>query len=207
MANTKPVSHARIVAAAQKEFEQYGFKDASMRNIATEAGMSASGLYKHFPSKEEMFASLVDPTIEAFEREYRERESREYAELGNEGVVTSEQMSGNRWAMGFIYDHIEAFRLLINKSDGTMYENYTHKVALLEETATMMFIEELRRIGRKPAEISRKEMHLLVTTQVNALFEVVKHGFTREEAMQYADKLDRFFMPGWFSVLGVEPEQ
>lgn len=44
MANTKPVSHARIVAAAQKEFEQYGFKDASMRNIATEAGMSASGL-------------------------------------------------------------------------------------------------------------------------------------------------------------------
>ena len=112
MPRKKTVSHEKIVAAAKKEFERCGFKEASMRNIAAEAGMSASGLYKHFPSKEEMFASLVEPVKSEFEQQYRERERREYAELGsgNEAIL-AEQTGGNRWAMEFIYDHPDEFRL------------------------------------------------------------------------------------------------
>ena len=104
MPRKKSINHEKIVEAAKKEFGRYGFKEASMRNIAAEAGMSASGLYKHFPSKEEMFADLVEPVKEEFEREYRERERREYAELGNgDAKILSEQTGGNRWAMGFKY--------------------------------------------------------------------------------------------------------
>ena len=207
MPKKKSINHEKIVEAAKKEFGRYGFKEASMRNIAAEAGMSASGLYKHFPSKEEMFASLVEPVKEEFEREYRERERREYAELGNgDAKILSEQTGGNRWAMEFIYDHIEEFRLLIIKSEGTVYENYIHDIARLEETSTLAFISELRKRGENPVDLPRNEVHLLVTSQVNAVFEAVKHGFTREEALHYADTLDRFFMPGWLSVMGVPAE-
>ena len=95
MPRKKSINHEKIVEAAKKEFGRYGFKEASMRNIAAEAGMSASGLYKHFPSKEEMFANLVEPVKEEFEREYRERERREYAELGNgDAKILSEQTGG-----------------------------------------------------------------------------------------------------------------
>ena len=101
MPGKKSINHEKIVEAAKKEFGRYGFKEASMRNIAAEAGMSASGLYKHFPSK---------------------------------------------------------------------------------------------------------EVHLLVTAQVNAVFEAVKHGFSKEEALHYADTLDAFFMPGWLNVMCVPAE-
>ena len=169
--------------------------------------MSASGLYKHFPSKEEMFASLVEPVKTEFEREYRERERREYAELGNgDAKILAEQTGGNRWAMEFIYDHIEEFRLLIDKSEGTVYENYIHDVAMLEETSTLTFISELRKRGESPIDLPRKEVHLLVTSQVNAVFEAVKHGFSREEALHYADTLDAFFAPGWLNVMHVPAE-
>ena len=60
----KTANHEKIVAAAKKEFLTCGFTDASMRHIAEEAGMSASGLYKHFASKEEMFSALVDPAYQ-----------------------------------------------------------------------------------------------------------------------------------------------
>ena len=207
MPKKKSINHEKIVEAAKKEFGRYGFKEASMRNIAAEAGMSASGLYKHFPSKEEMFASLVEPVKEEFEREYRERERREYAELGNgDAKILSEQTGGNRWAMEFIYDHIEEFRLLIIKSEGTVYENYIHDVAMLEETSTLAFISELRKRGESPIDLPRKEVHLLVTAQVNAVFEAVKHGFSKEEALHYADTLDAFFMPGWLNVMCVPAE-
>ena len=60
MARDKSAHHEKIIAAAREEFMTYGFTDASMRRIAAAAGMSVAGLYKHFTSKEEMFAALVN---------------------------------------------------------------------------------------------------------------------------------------------------
>lgn len=51
MARDKAGHHEKIMAAAWKEFLTYGFADASMRRIASSAGMSVSGLYKHFAGK------------------------------------------------------------------------------------------------------------------------------------------------------------
>ncbi len=201
MSRQRSDSHERIVAAAKLEFSRCGFKEASMRNIAVLAGVSASGLYKHFPSKEDMFASLVEPVKAEFEREYREREQREYEEMDSGNRMFSEQTGGCRWAMEFIYDHAEEFRLLVNCADGTLYGNFVHDVAKLEENATMAFIEELHRRGEKTIVLPQGELHLLVTTQVEAIFEALKHDFTREEALHYAETLDRFFTPGWVNVM------
>ncbi len=201
MAEQRRNSHERIVAAAKAEFQRCGFKEASMRNIAVLAGVSASALYKHFPSKDDMFASLVEPVRAEFEREYRERERREYEEMENGGRMFSEQTGGCRWAMEFIYSHEEEFRLLVNCSDGTLYENFIHDTAKLEETATLKFIRELQKRGDPVIELPEGELHLLVTTQVEAIFEALKHGFPKEEALHYADTLDRFFTPGWLNVM------
>ena len=71
MLKNKIENHEKIVTAAKKEFMTYGFKDASMRRIASDLGMSVSGLYKHFPSKEGMFVALVNPAYNGFVELYR----------------------------------------------------------------------------------------------------------------------------------------
>lgn len=201
MAKQERSSHERIVEAAKEEFRRCGFKGASMRNIAFLAGVSASALYKHFPSKEDMFASLVEPVKAEFEQIYRERERCEHERVKHGDRVFNEQTGGCRWAMEFIYDHVEEFRLLVNCSDGTVYGNFVHDVAELEENATFRFITELRRRGEDAILLPRGELHLLVTTQVEAIFEALKHGFSKEDALHYADTLDRFFTPGWMNVM------
>ncbi|MBQ7724319.1 MAG: helix-turn-helix transcriptional regulator, partial [Lachnospiraceae bacterium] len=72
MPRDKTENHEKIIDAAYKEFLEYGFRDASMRRIASASGMSAAGLYKHFPGKEDMFAALVDPVIKEFMSLYLE---------------------------------------------------------------------------------------------------------------------------------------
>ena len=52
-----------------------------MRRIAEACGMSASGLYKHFPSKEDLFSALVEPTVEGFFNLQKELESAYYADI------------------------------------------------------------------------------------------------------------------------------
>ena len=76
----KTANHEKIITAARKEFLTCGFTDASMRHIAEEAGMSASGLYKHFASKEEMFSALVEPACQGLMALFRQEEKQQSTE-------------------------------------------------------------------------------------------------------------------------------
>ena len=52
-----------IVQAAKEEFLKYGYKDASMRRIASKAGMTVGNLYRYFKSKEDINFQIVAPTV------------------------------------------------------------------------------------------------------------------------------------------------
>jgi AcrR family transcriptional regulator len=49
-----------ILRAASTIFEHYGFRRASLEEIAREAGISRTGLYHHFSSKEDIFRATAE---------------------------------------------------------------------------------------------------------------------------------------------------
>jgi AcrR family transcriptional regulator len=49
----------RIVSAALALFARQGFHGSSIRDIATEAGLTSAALYSHFESKEHLLAEIV----------------------------------------------------------------------------------------------------------------------------------------------------
>ena len=198
----KTANHEKIVGAAKKEFLTYGFTDASMRRIAAAAGMSASGLYKHFASKEEMFSALVEPAYQGLLALFHQEAGDQEQFIGTGDLSVWETSNDARLAVSYIYDHLDAFRLIICKSQGTKYESFLHDLAVLEEKMTLSFMEMLKKQGVKLNEFSEKELHLLTTTNVNAIFQTVEHDLTREEAIHYADTLDRFFAKAWKEFFG-----
>ena len=52
---------AKIEKAALDEFMEKGFANASLRQIVKNAGLTTGAFYKYFPTKEDLFASLVEP--------------------------------------------------------------------------------------------------------------------------------------------------
>ena len=197
MARDKSAHHEKIITAAREEFMTYGFTAASMRRIAAAAGMSVAGLYKHFTSKEEMFAALVEPACQGLISLYRLEEAEEQAALQTESLGDKWSQGGDaKMAMIFIYDHLDAFRLLICKSAGTRYESFLHDLSEAEEKITLDMMSLLREQGMPI------EFHLLVTANIDAVFQAVIHDFSREQAMYYADTLDAFFARGWQVLFG-----
>ena len=83
MPRDKTESHERLLEAAKKEFMEYGFQDASMRRIADNAGITVSGIYKHFKDKEEMFAALVEDDLNALMYQYDNFQNVEYENAGS----------------------------------------------------------------------------------------------------------------------------
>jgi len=202
MIRDKELHHRSILEAAMAEFLEYGFNDASMRRIASAAGMSASGLYKHFAGKEDMFAALVEPAYQGLLALFRQEADAQEQFVGTGDLSCWDTGSDAKLAVDYIYDHLDAFCLIVCKSQGTKYETFLHDLAVLEEETTLSFMRNLKAQGVKINDFREKELHLLTTANVNAVFQTVEHGFTREEAMHYADTLDRFFSKAWKEFFG-----
>lgn len=202
MVRDKELHHEGIIKAATAEFLEYGFKDASMRRIASAAGMSVSGLYKHFAGKEEMFSALVEPAYEGLMELFRREENVQEQAIGMGDLSAWEIGKDAKLAVAYIYDNLDAFRLIVCRSQGTKYENFLHDLAVMEEEMTLSFMAMLQEQGKKLNDFREKELHLLVTVNVSAIFQTVEHGFTREEAMHYAETLDRYFSKAWAEFFG-----
>ncbi len=204
MPRDKTESHLKIMEAAKAEFLEFGFVDASMRRIAGNAGITAPALYKHFPCKEDMFAALVDPAIEGYMELYREVESDYDKEL--QSMDRNDLWNGQKETlrgMIYIYDHFDEFKLVICKSQGTKYENFTHKMANLEEEVTERYMKDLAKTGIKVKKVNKKELHLLITANVEAMFQSVIHDFSRKEALHFAETLEMFYLPAWKVLFGI----
>ena len=53
---------AQILAAAERVFSRKGFPEATISDVAREAGVSDATIYEYFPSKEELLFSIPGET-------------------------------------------------------------------------------------------------------------------------------------------------
>jgi AcrR family transcriptional regulator len=64
---TRDGRRGQIQALALRLFRERGYDRTALREIAAELGLSKSGLYHHFPSKDSLLVSLVDPLLDKLE--------------------------------------------------------------------------------------------------------------------------------------------
>jgi len=199
----KNASRARIIPAAKSEFLEKGFEKTSMRAIASKAGMTSAGLYRHFTSKEEMFAALVQPALDAFVAAAEQQKRRDYALLdsGRPDAIWSGDTDLSKVA-DLLYDHYDAFKLLLCLSAGTRFERIFEQFIQKEQEETLRFLDALRERGVPVNDVSLNELHLLLNAYYSAVFEIIAHDFSKEQAEHYLRTLEAFFCPGWRAFLG-----
>ncbi len=200
MPRDKTESHKRIIEAAKQEFLTYGYADASLRRIAAAANIQVGGLYKHFASKDALFESLVEPAIQGFYELYHTIET---AYMDEAAAKEWENQGEAARVMEYIYSHLDEFKLLILRSEGTRYEDFKHEVAKLEEEATLRFLDEVKANGGHVNDFDSTEFHLLSTAYVESFFQPLIHDLDKDAAMHYAKTLESFYTPAWKAWLGI----
>ena len=203
------LSHERIIRAARDEFSEYGFEKASMRRIGKRCGLTAAALYRHFDSKEAMFDALIRPALEDLEEWINEHVSR-----SEEAIRTCADLPGGKetreiWdsteidmMRELIYPRMEEYAMLVNKSHGSKYEDFLDHFVEYQMKMMIPQFKELRQLGLDVKDISEKELHIVTTAYCTALFEPVVHNYSLEDAVQYLDTVEAFFMPGWKNLMG-----
>lgn len=194
---------AEIINVAKAEFMEKGFQETSMRTIAGKVGITATALYRHYKNKEEIFDTIVEPAVSAWEVMCRSEEIRQTGTAREQGLETMWKDNDQaRFIVDMIYKYFDAQKLLFCRSKGTKYENYLHVIVSKIQTATLNFMKELENGGIHINQVDEKEMHLLLSAQYSAMLEMIEHDFSYDEAIHYADTLATFFKEGWRKYLG-----
>jgi AcrR family transcriptional regulator len=101
----------RIVAAALEQLAEGGYASASMVTVARRAGVATGSVYRHFPSKADLFA-------EAFRRA-SQREVDVLAEIGHRALPVPERLAA--WVEAFVHralaEPVRAYALIAEPVD------------------------------------------------------------------------------------------
>lgn len=201
MPRDKTESHAKILAAAKKEFMEEGFEKASMRRIAARCGMTAAGLYRHCRDKEDLFDLVVNDAVKRMD---------DWLSVHISGYLNEIQKEEQaHWRDSIIdmmkeiiYPNMAEYHLLIAKSKGTRYEHILHDMTEKAQEKMLEYMPMIREQGYPAWDIRPEELHLLLSAYVTALFEPVVHNYTMEEAVRCLDTVEAFFLPGWKQLMG-----
>lgn len=201
MPRDKTATHLKVLAAAREEFMEYGYEKASMRRIGQRCQMTAAGLYRHCRDKADLFGELVLPSINRINDWIDAHISRNLRSLEADAVDIW-QDSEIDMMRDLVYPHMEEYRLLLTKAQGSPYENFLHELTQKHQDQMMAFLPRLHERGYVPRMIDPKELHLLLSAYTTAMFEPVIHGYTQEEAYRCLETVEAFFLPGWKQLLG-----
>ncbi|MCD8356945.1 MAG: TetR/AcrR family transcriptional regulator [Clostridia bacterium] len=207
MPRDKTSSHEKIVKAAMKEFRKKGFEQASMKAVADAVGMTSAALYRHFANKQDMFAALVQPAVDALDdwRKKHIASSYDVLEQGGSEVMWDFEadMSDVRIVLDVMYQQPEAFYLLLYCAAGTPYEGLVHDMTEESTDEMMHFLQDCKARGLAVREVQRDEMHMLVSAYNAAMLQPIEHGYDKADAERYLKTIMDFFTPGWRMITGL----
>lgn len=137
MQNKEQTTQEKILYAAKAEFLEKGFPKASLRTIVKEAGVTTGALYGYYGSKEALFDALVEECYTHFLSAYRnalDDFDRLPIEQQPERMSTVSQACLEELLL-YMFNHREAFHLLLLCSEGTHYSSMKEELVQLEVNA------------------------------------------------------------------------
>ena len=196
---------ARIHQAAMEEFLERGFADASLRQIVKSAGVTTGAFYGYYSSKTALFTALVEPHAAAVMGMFMRAQTAfsqlpEQEQPAHVGVESRDCVTE---MLRYIYQHLEPFKLLVCKAQGTGYEDFIHNMVEIEVESTRQFMDVLRSQGQKIPDLDDQLCHIIASGMFHGIFEVVVHDMPYDRAKQYVQQLQDFFLAGWHSMMGV----
>lgn len=91
----REIRKALIINAAMGLFERMPFHEIGMRDIASEAGVSAASIYRYFPSRDDLFAEALIRDIIIIEQRFEKRMEDQDASIDEFAVEVIDSLIDN----------------------------------------------------------------------------------------------------------------
>ena len=166
--------------------------------------LTTGAFYGYFTSKSEIFKALVDEEYNFIMDGYKKALT-DFENLPNEEKPSQMGKAGRDFMKRMIYyfnEHRDAFKLILQCSEGTKYAFLVDEMIELEIVGTRKYYEVLKLLGNDVPYIDPSLEHILVTGMMNAYFEMMIHDMPLDDAVHYLEELNDFYTAGWIKIMG-----
>lgn len=109
-------------------------------------------------------------------------------------------MSGMDGMLDYVYDHFEEFRLLLDASYGTRYQDFVEQLVDIETEYTYKYMEATAPL-QDGSMITEDFVHITARAMFDSMFEVVRHRMDRDTARKYIHMLEKYHYGGWGALI------
>lgn len=197
------LTEERILQHAQVEFLQKGFTGASTRIIAQQAGMTTGAIYRYFPDKNALFQALVDPVIAGFKERFQATVDHQTQLLNTQQALPEYEVLEQSLSqlIAYIYEHFDAFDLLVNSSAGSSRAEYVDVLIEMDIESTRGYLEHMTRLNLPLPQSLDRHLPLLIKHGYRQVLEIVASRMSQSEAEEYLRLLAPFLHAGWSTLL------
>lgn len=197
----KDDTHKAILLAARKEFIGKGFKEASMRNIAKDAGVGLSNIYNYFRNKDEIFLAIVKPAKDKL-----------FAFVTEQHTTPMDFTACAPWGhheesiefyIQLIFEYKEEYRLLLYHAQGSSLENFRDMLTDHITQVSYNFMALEKKYYPHVLKISDFFIHAMSSWMTSILGEIVTHKMNRQKIRDFFYEYFRFSFAGWRELTGL----
>ena len=199
----------KILDSAKAEFLDKGFMNASLRTIASNAGLTTGAMYRHFKDKDALFCALVDDAIDVATKAVMMGDVSHHMNLGS--LASKEHFEDeNRQTnelLNYIFDNFDAFTLLLTKAAGSTHEHFQEKICDLYTKNCEQLFNWMYKNKISTKKIDKMTAHFIASTVINAFMEIIIHKVQKKAAFQYIENIGAFTRYGMMHMIGFPCEE
>ena len=204
MSEAELETRGRILLAAKEEFLEKGYKNAWLRSISKEAGVTTGALYGYFRSKEDLFGTLVEKEYRYVLNIYSQvlQEFNTFPPAERIHRISEYTGKGMRLVGTYMYRHWDAFKLILCHADDTAYGHLIDDMVRLDVQATLAFSQSSVAVGILLRPVNETLAQRLSYSKFSLFFDMVTQDLPREQMDEYIDQLLQFYLGGWGKLWG-----
>ncbi|MDD4292186.1 MAG: TetR/AcrR family transcriptional regulator [Clostridia bacterium] len=171
----------KIIFSAIAEFSQNGYSDASISNIAHNAGISLGNIYRYYANKSALFNTVVKPL---------------YDDVGSylKSAFLTDDLPLNEAVCGFI-DRVltnDVLFMIVNKSDAESVEKFND---LVGDAFTRKIKKELEsHLASDNIIVHYGKMSRIISQSfLSVLYGILGDNHRKDRKREYAQEVTRFF--------------
>lgn len=196
-------THELILKSAMKTFKEIGFRNASIRNICKDAGVTNGAFYSHFESKDDLFAALVSEKLNVFEESYQDMCDININSVADVMRMFDMSYSSIETLIHYVYSEQDVFMLILKSSGGSSYESFINDLITEECKNTMLFMNSAKKFMKRPENISERFIRLGASMVINSMFEAFLDGVSEEDNIRETKISSDFCIAGYRELLGL----
>lgn len=190
-----------ILKSARRQFLERGFQGASIRKIASDAGVTYGALYGYFGSKEDLFYALTDPLVGRIMEKLDEIESVMLSLPAEKQLLGMSDVFYVRLPelVELIFEDREIVKLVIGGAKGTKYESFMSELVKRDAGAISSAAESSETSGIHLFD--GQTLEIMMECYMAALFHLIVSGRDEQAVSQSMGLLTNVYEAGMLALM------